>query len=66
MLFIIPDLQKQINKYYILPKYELLNWINIDKLEWYGLSQNLNAIGVLKINLDKIKWSNLSTNSNAK
>ena len=42
-----------------------LNWILQDKINWYLLSRNLNAINLLEYNLDKINWDNLSENPNA-
>jgi ribosomal protein L24E len=36
-----------------------------DKIEWYYLSQNPNAISILKQNPDKIHWGQLSENPNA-
>src|SRR6056300_1512819 len=50
----------------ILPsKYVLLDWIDKDKLDWFWLSLNPNAIDLLKENQDKIDWINLSINPNA-
>ena len=47
----------------ILPtKYVLLDWIDKDKLEWMMLSQNPNAIDLLKENQGKIDWYELSAN----
>ncbi len=43
MHYIIPDLQKQINKYSISPKYFLLDWIDINKLNFGILSAKPNA-----------------------
>ena len=45
--------------------YKLLDWINIDKLDWELLSLNPNAIYLLEKNPDKIDWECLSTNLNA-
>ena len=36
-----------------------------NKIDWYNLSGNLNAISILEKNLDKIDWCNLSVNINA-
>jgi hypothetical protein len=47
------------------PVYKLLDWININKLNWdglYGLSTNPNAIPLLEKNQDKIVWKDLSSN----
>ena len=43
----------------------LLPWIELDKLSWFGLSRNPNAIQLLRDNIDKIYWSELSLNENA-
>ena len=43
----------------------VLNWIDINDLDWSFLSENKNAIHLLKENQDKIYWSNLSKNPNA-
>jgi len=45
-------------------KKELLDWIDLDKLDWNNLSLNSSAIELLKNNLDKINWKNLATNEN--
>ena len=47
------------------PKYILLDWININDLNWITLSTNPNAIDLLMENPDKIHWQYLSMNSNA-
>ena len=49
------------------PLYKLLDWIDINKLDWISLSQNSNpnAIDLLEKNPDKIYWDNLSLNPNA-
>ena len=52
----------------ILPsKYVLLDWINKDKLDWFWLSANPNAIDLLKENISKsnIHWKFISSNPNA-
>ena len=38
---------------------------NIDKINWFFLSKNPNAIHLLEKNMDKINWSKLSENTNA-
>lgn len=43
----------------------LLDWIDIDKLDWSNLSKNKNAIDLLKCHIDKINWTELSENCNA-
>ena len=42
---------------------KLRDWIPIDKLDWYWLSKNPNAIHILEKNLNKVNW--LSSNPNA-
>ena len=50
----------------ILPtKYVLLDWIDKDKIDWYTLFLNPNAIDLLKDNQDKVDWNGLSHNTNA-
>ena len=44
---------------------KLLDWIDINKIDWHYLSFNPNAIELLKENQDKIYWPNLSKNPNA-
>ena len=44
---------------------KLLDWIDINKIDWDYLSENPNAIELLKENQDKINWINLSKNPNA-
>ena len=44
---------------------KLRDWIDVDKLNWYWLSQNPNAIHLLERNFDKINWAYLSINPNA-
>ena len=36
-----------------------------DKIDWYVLSSNPNAISILAENLDKVDWKELSKNPNA-
>ena len=45
--------------------YKLINWIDKDKISWFGLSRNPNAIQLLEQNQDKIDWVGLSRNPNA-
>jgi hypothetical protein len=45
--------------------YKLLDWIDINKLNWDELSFNPNSIQLLEKNPDKICWNYLSKNSNA-
>ena len=44
---------------------ELLDWIDIEKLDWNYLSSDPNAIELLEANPDKINWYYLSSNPNA-
>ena len=49
----------------ILPsKYVLLDWIDKDKLDWFWLSKNPNAIDLLENNLNEVDWDVLSTDPN--
>jgi hypothetical protein len=43
----------------------LLDWININELNWSGLSSNPDAVYLLEQFSDKIDWSELSKNPNA-
>jgi len=52
-----------INSY--IPDYELLSWIDINKISWSWLSGNPNAIHLLEANPRRIDWSWLSGNPNA-
>jgi len=47
------------------PIWKLKKWIDINKINLYNLSENLNAIDYLKQNKEKIKWNHLSSNINA-
>jgi len=38
------------------PLYKLLDWIDINKINWESLSSNPNAIPLLEKNPDKINW----------
>ena len=42
--------------------YELLDWINPEKINWGYLSRNPNAIDLLEKNPDKIDWDMFSKN----
>ena len=37
----------------------------MDKIDWWFLSRNPNAINLLEQNIDKINWAMLSENPNA-
>jgi hypothetical protein len=47
--------------------FELLDWIDINKIDWATLSKNLNAISLLEKNKNKnkINWCSLSENPNS-
>ena len=45
-------------------KYKLKDWIPPEKLRWEYLSENPNAIDLLKENQDNIDWAHLSINPN--
>jgi hypothetical protein len=45
--------------------FKLRDWVQSDKINWVGLSENPNAIHLLEQNLDKINWVALSENPNA-
>ena len=47
------------------PVWKLRDWIPIEKINWYYLSRNPNAIQLLEKNQDKICWTALSVNPNA-
>jgi hypothetical protein len=40
---------------------KLLEWIPVDNIRWYWLSENTNAIHILEKNLDKVDWDALIT-----
>ena len=42
--------------------YKLLDWIDIDKINWHLLSENPNAIHLLEKNKEFINWNRISTN----
>jgi len=59
------DICSIISNYIYKPKYQLLNWININDLNFISLSSNPYAIELLSENKDKINWDILSSNYNA-
>ena len=65
-LRVLPDdiLEKIVEKYKTIfkIKYKLKDWIPPEKLDWGWLSENPNAIELLKNNPTKIVWMNLSAN----
>ncbi len=54
------DLLNLIASYAIDPIYKLLDWIDVNKLDWEQLSQNERAYDLLKNNFGKIKWDDVS------
>lgn len=44
--------------------YKLLDWIDINKLNWSCLCENPNAVQLLKQNPKKINWDMIAKNSN--
>jgi hypothetical protein len=44
---------------------KLRNWINKENLKWDYLSENTNAIEIIKEKYDKIDWYSLSGNPTA-
>ena len=59
------DICHIIASYLIKPKYKLLDWIDIDDINYRELSFNKNAIDFLKENPQKIDWYALTFNSEA-
>jgi hypothetical protein len=68
-LNVLPDdiLDKIVKKYKTIfkIKYKLKDWISLKKLNWEMLSENPNAIDLLKANPKKIVWWRLSSNPSA-
>ena len=62
----LPDalLEDIIGIYEKILKYELRDWIPIDKLDWDIIVYNPNAIDLLDANPDKIDWEKLPSNPN--
>lgn len=50
-----------------MSKYKLVDWIDIEKIDWLNLSfnKNNNISYILEKNQGKINWYNLSMNINA-
>ena len=59
-MFVPSDLIRLICNY--IPQFKLRSWINPDKIKWWRLSENPNAIHLLEKNQDKINWDWLSEN----
>ena len=53
-----------VNIFEELLKYELRDWIPIEKLDWGKLSLNINAVKLLDENPNNIDWRNLPGNRN--
>ena len=47
------------------PIWKLKDWVDADKLDWYYLSSNPNAVDYLLANPDKMDWKQFSTNPNS-
>ena len=45
--------------------YKLSDWLDIDKIGWFCLSKNINAINILEKNQNNIYWEALSSNPSA-
>ena len=58
-------LRKKIRSENNLSREQLEDLPDSKKIEWYNLSENPNAIELLRENIDKIKWDRLSNNLNA-
>ena len=59
------DLLRIVASYLVKPKMKLLDWIDVNKLNWEQLSSNLNANDLLEAHPNKIWWDVLSGNPNA-
>ena len=56
------DLLHSVASFHSKPRMKLLNWVDINKLNWDDLSSNPNAIHLLEANPMKINWYWLSRN----
>ena len=45
------DLAKYVSSYLVKPKMKLLDWVQIEQLNWNNLSKNPNGIQLLESNL---------------
>jgi hypothetical protein len=61
------DVLTEIAKLHVKPVYKLRDWIQYDKLDWYGLSSNPHpcAIDMLEKNVENVNWHRLSPNPSA-
>lgn len=68
MLFIIPDLLKQINKFTVLPKWELLKFIDVNKTELKYIFKNPKSLDLIKkcikINREFVEYINKNNINN--
>jgi len=46
--------------FYYFKMMKLLDWIDVDCMVWWTLSENPNAIELLKANLNNVNWYALS------
>ena len=59
------DLLYIVASFHTKPRMKLLDWVNIDNLDWVLLTLNPNAIHLLEKYPEKIYWDWLSINPNA-
>jgi hypothetical protein len=61
------DVLFEIAKLHVHPVYKLRDWIDPDKLDWYGLSSNPHpyAVRMVEENVEKAFWHRLSPNPSA-
>ena len=65
-MYVPLDILKIVANYVTKPIMTLLDWIDKEKLYWYYLSANPNAIYLLEQNKNKINWVCLTTNPDAR
>ena len=66
MLHRLPyDIQMYILDFVIPPPMKLLDWVDLEKINWTLLSRNPSAIELFRENPEKINWSYLSSNPTA-
>jgi hypothetical protein len=59
------DLINLVSSYVVQPRYKLLPWIDPHKLDYFQLSSNPRAIGMLEDNPSIVSWDMLSANPSA-
>ena len=59
------DLLHIVASFHSKPRMKLLDWVDINKLDWDELSCNPNAMHLLEAYPEKIDWQYLSSNPNA-